>query len=192
MPKTPRLTALLDANVLYPAPLRDLMLTFAAEGLYRVKWTDRIQEEWARNLLRKRPDLQASNLQYTIEQMSRAFPDANIVDFQELESSLTLPDPDDRHVLAAAIKGGVDVIATFNLKDFPAKYLEQFDVVPQLPDEFIGSIIDGDAVSALKALRVQVSRLRKPLLPVAEVLNKLEATGLKESVAKFRGLLEDI
>lgn len=97
--------ALLDACILYPAPLRDLLLHIADRGLYRPKWTDKIQEEWTRNLLLNRPDLLAVQLQKTTDAMNRAFPDATIRNFEPLIASLTLPDAHDRHVLAAAIRG---------------------------------------------------------------------------------------
>src|SRR5260370_9234777 len=117
---TSRCTAILDANVLYPAPLRDYLLNLAAIELFKPKWTDAIQDEWIRNLLLKRPDLKRQDLVKTRKAMDNAFPDANTTNYQELVSGLSLPDPDDKHVLAAAIVANAEIIVTSNLKDFPA------------------------------------------------------------------------
>src|ERR1700679_927627 len=99
-----RFIAILDANVLYPAPVRDYLLHLASLQLYKPKWTIEIQEEWIRNLLEKRTDLKRANLVTAKNAMNSAFPDANIVNYEELISSLSLPDDNDRHILAAAIR----------------------------------------------------------------------------------------
>jgi PIN domain len=104
-----RFIAVLDANVLYPAPLRDYLLHLASLELYKPTWTKDIQEEWIRNLLINRPDLKRENLEITQDAMNSAFPDANIINYEELISSLSLPDDKDRHILAAAIRGNADV-----------------------------------------------------------------------------------
>src|SRR5215211_7803372 len=108
-------TAILDANVLYPAPVRDYLLNLANLEMYKPKWTKEIQEEWIRNLLLKRPDLKRENLEKTRDAMDSAFPDANITNYEEIISSLSLPDQKDRHILADAIRVHADVIVTFNL-----------------------------------------------------------------------------
>lgn len=120
-----RFTAVLDACVLYPAPIRDLLLHLANAELYTPKWTDRIHDEWLRNLILNRPDLEATKLERTIREMKNAFPDSGVENYESLILSLQLPDEDDRHVLAAAIRCKADVIVTFNVKDFPAKDLAQ-------------------------------------------------------------------
>ena len=102
--------ALLDACVLYPASTRDTLLSLADQGLYRPKWSGKIQGEWKQNLLQARPDVPESVLDRTIDQMDKTFPDADIGDYEEILSGLSLPDPNDNHVLAAAIVGRVDVM----------------------------------------------------------------------------------
>jgi predicted nucleic acid-binding protein len=105
-----------DAAVLYPAPLRDLLLRVARTGLVRAHWTEQILDECFRNILANRPDLSVALLARTRELMNQAIPDVIVTGYQSLIDGLTLPDPDDRHVLAAAIRAGAQVIVTWNLK----------------------------------------------------------------------------
>ena len=110
-----------DANVLYPAPLRDLLIRVAMAGLVRARWTDAIHEEWIRNLLRNRPDLGAEQLKRTRQLMDRAVPDCLVIGYEGLIDGLRLPDMDDRHVLAAAIHARATLILTLNVRDFPRR-----------------------------------------------------------------------
>jgi len=112
---SPKFTVVIDACVLYPAPIRDILLSMASEGLLKPKWSDTIQDEWTRNLLINRKDLNKKQLDGTIQAMNNAFPDSTVENFEELIPSLSLPDEDDRHVLACAIKCKADLITTFNL-----------------------------------------------------------------------------
>jgi len=125
-----------DACVLYPAPLRDLLMRLATTGLFAARWTEQIHDEWTSNLLKKRPEL-AEAIPRTVELMGRAVPDALITGHEPLIQGLVLPDPDDRHVLAAAIRAGAQLIVTFNLKDFPADTLAVFGIEAVHPDTFL-------------------------------------------------------
>lgn len=122
--------ALLDANVLYPAPLRDLLLQLAFTGLYQARWSAEIDDEWKRNLLAARPE-GAERIERTHAVMHRAIPDALVRDYAHLIPNLSLPDPGDRHVLAAVITTVADVIVTFNLKDFPPTTLSPYGLEAQ-------------------------------------------------------------
>lgn len=108
-------TVLYDVCVLYPAPLRDLLMHIAVTDLYRAKWTDAIHDEWTRNVLKDRPDLKPEQLQRTRDLMNALARDCLVTGYERLIDAVTLPDPDDRHVLAAAIRAGADIIVTFNL-----------------------------------------------------------------------------
>ena len=184
-----RFSALLDANVLYPASIRDILLHFASEDLYKPKWTDKIHEEWIRNLLFNRQDLTKESLLSAQAAMDTAFPDANILQYESLITSLSLPDEDDRHILAAAIKDKVDVIVTFNTKDFPAEAVKDFDIEVQHPDNFVSNLIQLDESKAKKAFRNQVRNLKKPPKTGEEVLATLSNAGLPQSVVKLKALL---
>src|SRR4051794_19219985 len=97
-------TALLDACVLYPPSVRDVLLSLAFTDLFRARWTIRIQEEWLEAVLRKKPEI-SDGLRRTQQRMLEAIPDAIITGHEGLINGLVLPDLDDRHVLAAAIVG---------------------------------------------------------------------------------------
>lgn len=175
-------TALYDANVLYPAPLRDLLMHLAFTGIYRARWTARIHEEWKRNLLVNRPDLTPEQLDRTALCMDAAVPDALVGDYESLIEGLDLPDENDRHVLAAAIKCNASVIVTFNLKDFPASVLGRFDVEALHPDDFIADLWDLDKAVVLEAVQRQRSSLKRPPRSVDEYLDKLLQQKLPECV----------
>ncbi|MFN9293122.1 MAG: PIN domain-containing protein, partial [Planctomyces sp.] len=121
-------TVLYDACVLYPAPLRDLLMHVAVTDLYRAKWTDAIHDEWVRNVLKDRPDVKPEQLQRTRDLLNAHVRDCLVTGYETLIDAVTLPDPDDRHVLAAAIRAGADLIVTFNLKDFPEKDLKPYGI----------------------------------------------------------------
>lgn len=180
---------LLDANVLYPAPLRDLLLSLAFENLYKPFWTDEIQNEWKRSLLKNRKKLKAKNLNLTISAMNKAFPDANITGYEKLEEGLDLPDQDDRHVLAAAIKANAEIIVTFNLKHFPKNKLKEFDITPQSPDDFIVNTIQLNPERGLQAFEKQVRRLKNPPKSKAEVLQSLLNNNIPKTVELLENLL---
>lgn len=132
-----RYTALLDANVLYPAPLRDLFLQLAVTDLFKAKWTADIHREWIEALMRNEPQRDRAALERTRDLMDKATRDSLVTGYEPLIASLTLPDPGDRHVPAAAIAGRCNVIVTQNLKDFPDAALAPFEMEAQHPDEFL-------------------------------------------------------
>ncbi len=176
----------LGACVLYPAPIRDILLSLAAEGLFVAKWSDVIQDEWVRNLLDNRSDLTKEQLNQTTKAMNLAFPDANVENFEELIPSLKLPDKDDRHVFACAIRCNADLIVTYNSKDFPADELSKYDLEVQLPDELTSNLIDINPELACKAFNKMVKRLKKPRKTKNEVLNSLKMCGVNKSIEKLK------
>ena len=156
--------------MLYSFPKRDLLLHLASVGLYVPKWTALIHDEWTRNLLRKRPDLMRTQLEHTIANMRGAFPDADVVDFEELICSMNLPDVDDRHVLAAAVRCHADVIVTDNIKDFPAGPLKFYNLEVQTPDAFASMLIDLHPQQYQVAFRKLASMLKNPPRTNEEIL----------------------
>lgn len=181
-----KLTVVLDACVLYPAPIRDILLSLAAEGLFIAKWSDIIQDEWLRNLLRKRADLKKEQLEQTVKAMNQAFPDANVENFEELIPSIKLKDKDDRHVVACALRCNADLIITFNINDFPKNELSKYDIEIQNPDELISNLIDINPKLACKAFNKMVKRLKNPKKTMDEVLATLKNCGLHKSIEKLK------
>ncbi len=179
-------SVLYDACVLYPAPLRDILIELASMGLFRAKWSERIHDEWIRNLLANRTDLTDAQLRKTASLMDKAVMDAMVTGYEPLEVGLSLPDPDDVHVLAAAIKSGCSAIITANLKDFPAANLDPFGIEAQHPDDFIHHQFDLHEPSVILAARACRARLRKPPITAKEYLDILLAQSLSQTVARLR------
>lgn len=179
-------TAFYDANVLYPAELRNLLMHLALTGLFRAKWSADVHEEWISALLEKRPDLTRDKLERTRALMDLHAVDALVTGYEDLIPGLRLPDPNDRHVLAAAIRGQADVIVTMNLRDFPSEIVGPFGIEAQHPDEFILHLLDlapGAVVSAAESHR---QSLKNPPRTIAEYLETLERQGLAHSASALR------
>lgn len=175
-------TVIYDANVLYPAPLRDFLMHLALTGVYRARWSALIHEEWKRNLLKNRQDITREQVDKTSQLMDRAIPDALVSNYEPLIEGLELPDRDDRHVLAAAIKCNASAIVTFNLKDFPENILEPLDIEPIHPDSFIADLWDLDKAAVIKAAHDHRVSLKNPPYSVDGYLDRLLKQGLPDSV----------
>jgi predicted nucleic acid-binding protein len=175
-----------DACVLYPAPLRDLLMHLAWARLVRARWTEAIHDEWIRNLLADRPDLSRAQLERTRALMERAVPEASVTGYERRIPTLSLPDPDDRHVLAAALEAGAAAIVTFNLVDFPRATLEPHGVEAVHPDAFVAGLFDAGPEGVIAAVRTQRVQLRNPPVRIEELLETLHRQGLVETVARLR------
>lgn len=178
-------TVLYDTCVLYPAPLRDLLMWLALTGMFRAKWTDRIHDEWIRAVLRHRPELKA-NLERTRAMMNVHVRDCLVTGYEAIVETLTLPDPDDRHVLAAAITAKANLIVTKNLNDFPAGRLAPFRIEARHPDAFVLNLFDLEEATALAAVAEHRASLQNPPKSVGEYLDTLLAQDLPETVAYLR------
>jgi PIN domain len=185
-------TVVYDACVLYPAPLRDFLMWLALSGRFRARWTLRIHEEWKRSLLSKRPDLEQTLLDRTSSLMDRAVPDALVTDYDQLIAGLELPDADDRHVLAAAIRCHASVIVTYNERDFPPTALAPFGIEAQHPDEFVENVLDLDPAAVVAAAQRQRANLMNPAMDVDGFLEMLSRLGLvrtTEQLSRYRATL---
>jgi predicted nucleic acid-binding protein len=171
-----------DACVLYPATLRDLLIELAVSRLFLAHWTDTIHDEWIRNLLERRTDLTPRQLERTRNLMNDAVPGSLVTGFEPIMANLNLPDPNDRHVLAAAIHANARGIVTFNLKDFPAVHLEPHDLQAIHPDEFVLHWLKLHPERVTQAIRNTRSRLRNPTRTVDEHLGRLHSQGLPKTV----------
>lgn len=178
-----RYSAFLDACVIYPAALRDLLMELAVAGYYRARWSARVQEEWIKGYLEKHKGARRATLARANEQMNSAIPEAMVEGYEGLIESLKLPDPNDRHVLAAAIKAKADAIVTWNLKDFPAASLRPFGLEAINPDLFLVHQFHLEAAGFLSAAAAHRRRLKSPAKSPAEYLEGLRAQGLAATVA---------
>jgi hypothetical protein len=143
-------TVILDACVLYPAPLRDFLMHLALAELFRARWTNAIHDEWMGNLLKQRPDT------------------------------------NDRHVLAAAIQGGANIILTFNLKDFPTEYLQPHNITAKHPDDFIHNLLHLYPARICEAAANHRRSLRNPPKTVDDYLDTMLNQGITQTVAILR------
>lgn len=179
-------TALLDANVLYPAPMRDLFMQLAVMDLFAAKWTAEIHREWIEALLRNEPHRERAALERTRELMDRATRDCLVTGYESLLPAFSLPDPHDRHVIAAAVAGHCDVIVTQNGKHFPRAALDPFGIEAQHPDEFLCNQFSvAPALFCAAAGRVR-GRLNNPPYSVSEYLDTLARQGLVVTAAQLK------
>lgn len=181
-------TVILDACVLYPAPLRSYLMYLASSGLFIARWSDQIHDEWIRNLLLSRPDIKPELLKRTRELMDANVPDALVCGYEKLIDGLDLPDKDDRHVLAAAIQGHAEGIITFNLKDFPSEKLSPFGVSAIHPDEFLSDMFELDSAACLLAAQQHRKSLKRPPYSTDDYLNCLLNQKLPSFVSNLREL----
>jgi len=161
-------------------------------GRFRARWRETIHEEWKRNLLINRPDLTREKVDRVSGLMDRAIEDGLVEDYEALIAGLELPDPDDRHVLAAAIRCGASVIVTFNQRDFPIELLEPYGVEAQHPDEFVENLLDLDVAAVVSAAQRQRAKFKNPPIDVDRYLNMLQRQGLVQTtkmLATYRSIL---
>lgn len=185
----PRFSVILDACVLYSAPLRDCLLRLALTDLFKARWSDHIHDEWM-EALRRSGRIAPERLERVRTLMDAHVRDAKVTGYESLIDGLELPDPDDRHVLAAAIRCNADAIVTFNLKDFPPDALAPFGIEALHPDDFISYQIDLAPARCLQALRAQRMALKHPPLDVETFLAALLRQELPQTVNRLRELKE--
>ena len=183
-------TALLDACVLYPAPLRSLFMYLAMTDLFRARWTDAIHEEWMRNVQKDYPDITRAKAERVRDLMNAHVHDCLVTGYEDLIHGLNLPDPNDRHVLAAAIHARADIIVTSNLGDFPQKVLNAFDIEAQHPDDFVSRLLDLAPGVVCGAVKRQRGSLKNPPKTVEEFLDILARQSLPQTVARLATFAE--
>ncbi|HEX7639868.1 MAG TPA: PIN domain-containing protein [Burkholderiaceae bacterium] len=180
--------ALLDANVLHSYPLTSLLLELAEARMYRPAWSADIHDEWIRSVRRARPEVDTALLMQRREAMDVALPDACVSGYGPLIGGLVLPDPDDRHVLAAAIRAKAQVIVTFNERDFPADTLAGFDIVVQHPDVFLRHLVDLAPAIVRARVETMLGNWRRPPNTPDSFIATLERAGLPDAAAALREL----
>lgn len=186
----------LDTCVLWPSLQRDFLLSLAVEGLYRPLWSDRILEELefheARKLITRygTSQLEAeSRAQRLTAQMQHAFDDALVEGWEPHEGTFALPDPDDEHVVAAAMVGGAGAIVTDNVRDFPRAVVPSHIQILK-PAKFVADAVAVSPDAALQAVEELLNRRQNPPQSLDEVLQKLlETYGMDEAVSLMRSAI---
>lgn len=175
--------AVYDACVLYPFQLRNLLVQLAADRLVDARWSDEIHDEWIRNLLANEPRLARARLEATRDLMDRVLPQARVTGYAGRIPAITLPDPGDRHVVAAGAEAGASMIVTWNVRDFPATELRRHGLRRATPDAFLTELHHAmpDAVAA----SVENARRNLNISLVSETayLEMLHRQGLKRFVS---------
>lgn len=167
--------AVVDANVLYSIELTDLLLTLAAHRLVRLHWSAAILDEVRRNLA-LRPDLSEAAIDYRIDRMNLALPDAHQGPSpDELVESMPV-NAKDRHVLALAVDIEADCIVTFDLGDFPISLCEPYGVEPLHPDDLLDSLAETEPARVAAVLAEISARRRRPPMTPSQLLDRLGVT----------------
>jgi predicted nucleic acid-binding protein len=177
--------AVLDACILYSPALRDLFMHLTEQDVFQPKWTETIHDEWMRNVLANRPDLVPANIERTRRMMNQHGRRWKCPDYEALIPTLTLPDPDDRHVLAAAVAGGASHIITFNLSDFPASMLAPHGIIAVHPDPFLVDLLAQKPEPFLEAMRQLLASLRNPPRTFEQQLEIMRDQGLRQTAQRL-------
>lgn len=184
--------AIYDANVLYPAFLRDVLVRLAVAKVVAARWTAEIHDEWTRNLRADRPDLSVETITRIRTLMDRALPDALVTDYaSRVEEMASLPDAQDRHVLAAAVHAQAQYLVTRNLRHFPAEVLSGYGVEARAPDEFITVLLDKDPETVTQALERHRTKLQRPPMTRVEYVRALERSHLPTAAQRFAASMLD-
>jgi hypothetical protein len=174
-----------DASVLYPFHLRNLLVQLAYEGVVAARWTDAIHEEWIRSLAAK-SGVPRARLLRTRNLMKAALPEADVTSYEGHLANLSLPDPGDLHVLAAAVAAGASIIVTWNLRHFPLAATAQYGIAAQDPDSFLAALHERDGELIACVVEAARANLRRTVPPAAEFLGQLERQGLARFVGRLR------
>lgn len=180
-----RYTALIDANVLVGALTRNLLLSLAEAGLFRARWSEDILQETEKALvgiLKKAGEQDpGTRSKRHCDEIRKAFPESSVMGYDDIVPSLNLPDPKDRHVLAAAIVARAAVIVTENIKDFPKTDLEKYEISASSCDSFIADVIDLNQTVSFSAIRRMRERFKRPDLDPEALIVRMESLGLTET-----------
>lgn len=173
------LTVIYDANALYPNVLRDILIRLAQTGIFHAHWTEQILDEVFHNARSNRPDLDPNKLRRTRTLICEAVDDCLVTEYENLIKMVSLPDPDDRHVLAAAIRCGARVIVTENKQDFPSSETDKYGIAIQGADEFLCSQIQKSSTLVHQSVADAATAFRNPTRTVDEVLDALAKAGVR-------------
>jgi PIN domain len=174
----------LDACVLYPFYIRDFILRLGEKRLFASYWSPQIEEEWTRNLKANRPDINPIKIDQTRQAMNRAYPDACVERFDNL--AIALPDMSDLHVVSLAAFIEADAVITFNVRDFPAAILSQYDLEVVHPDTWIMGLLEQFPFDVITVFQKWLVALKRPPLSTMDLLTHLTNNGLPMTAEAIR------
>ena len=177
---------LLDTNILYSAGIRDILLQLAIVDLFEPKWSPDIRSELINTFRRIRPDIEPKRIERIWTEMNHYFPKALITGYEDSIDGLELPDPNDRHVLAAAIHAGCNIILTHDLNHFPVAVLESFRIKRLRPDDFLLMLLQSNPNEFIESVLAVLARLASPPYSVEEYLDMRTQDGLVKTVSELR------
>jgi hypothetical protein len=179
--------AIFDACVLYPFHLRNILVQAAVDRIVDARWTDEIHDEWIRNLASGSTPIPIDRLQRTRQLMDKVLPQALVREYESHIPLIKLPDPDDRHVVAAGITAGASIILTWNLRDFPPPELRKHKLRRTTPDRFLTGIynkLPDLMVASLANARRNLTKSATSALEFVEIMREQRLTQLTKRVAK--------
>ncbi len=172
--------ALLNTSVLFSPAVRDLLLQCAEAGLYQARWSKEVLVELQRALIKRRPDIGEARISRLVSLMTTNFERALVTGHERWVQEIDLPDPNDRHVLAAAIESGCTSIVTLNIRDFPAAALQPYGVAALPPDQFLLGLLIENADALIASAATIRRRLESPPITAERYLEILRHRGLTQ------------
>ncbi|MBD8019873.1 PIN domain-containing protein [Brevibacterium gallinarum] len=172
-----RFTVFLDACVLVPVAPCDTLLRMADAGAFRPLWSAKVVDEALMALARIHPEVDRSRFLSRFRSMDEAFEDACVEGWEPLEQGVSLPDPDDRHVVAAALRGRADAIITESIRDFPEAVLERLGLEAIRLDAFLLDQFDLSLGATCRVVKDQAAAMSRPPVTVEALLAKLSRSG---------------
>jgi hypothetical protein len=183
--------AVFDACILYPFHLRNILVEAATDRLVAARWTDEIHDEWMRNLASVR-GVQMAKLQRLRQVINEALPAATVTGYEEHIAAVSLPDPDDRHVVAAGITAGATLILTWNLRHFPAKELQKFGLRRETPDDFLSCLYDEVPDLVISSLAKARRNLTKSNVSALDFIGILDRQRMVQLAMRVQGHLQEL
>lgn len=177
------LSVFLDANVIYSITLTDVLLTLAEHDLFLPLWSPNVLQEAQEAASRTLPDAAQQAFRKRLIMMDQAFPESSIHVEESEWSQFDLPDPDDRHVLAAAAQGQADALATRNIKDFPQKLLDSFSIQVITPDDLLCVLLRRNPEATANAIRELIDSRHRPPINIPDFAKRLERSGATQFAA---------
>ncbi|WP_395666313.1 PIN domain-containing protein [Methylocella sp.] len=184
--------AVCDACILYPFHLRNIVVQASVDRLFDARWSEQIHGEWMRNLLANAPGLTLDRLEVAKRLMNVALPAATVAGYEKHIPTITLPDADDRHVVAAAIEAKASHILTWNLRDFPAEALKSHGLVCQTPDAFLADIYDRTPLLVLGSLAHARRNLSRSAMSADAFLDMLRDQKLTQLHSRLKNHIGDL